>query len=146
MKLISLYAVKYGAQNEQTLRSLSAAACQSKSINRNEFDQKIRAVRDYAMTQSYQVNRGQVFLESKCSRSRTKKKSLELRKSCSVEFKVYISTFTRFIISSGVENIYTQHIPAFKSLIENVARSRTDTRLKTFGPNAQTPQVLGNFN
>ena len=56
LKLISLYAVKYGAQNEQTLRSLSAAACQSKSINRQEFDQKIRAVRDYAMTQSYQVS------------------------------------------------------------------------------------------
>ena len=32
LKLIALYAVKYAAQNEQTLRSLSAAACQSKSI------------------------------------------------------------------------------------------------------------------
>ena len=35
LKLIALYAVKYASQNEQTLRSLSAAACQSKSINRS---------------------------------------------------------------------------------------------------------------
>jgi len=113
LKLISLYAVKYGAQNEQTLRSLSAAACQSKSINRQEFDQKIRAVRDYAMTQSYQESNKE---------------------------KVFGAAKKLFRGVQGVENIYTQHIPAFKSLIENVARSRADTRLKTFGPNAQTPQ------
>ena len=35
LRLVCLYAIKYGSQNEQTLRSLSAAACQAKSINRS---------------------------------------------------------------------------------------------------------------
>ena len=41
LRLISLYAIKYGSQNEQTLRSLSAAACQAKSINRSGCTSRI---------------------------------------------------------------------------------------------------------
>jgi len=48
LKLIALYALKFGAQNEQSLRSLAAAACQAKQMLRTEFDEKIRAIRDYA--------------------------------------------------------------------------------------------------
>ena len=48
LRVVALFALKFGAQNEQTLRSLSASACQAKHIERKEFDAKIRGIRDYS--------------------------------------------------------------------------------------------------
>ena len=41
----------------------------------------------------------------------------------------------------GVENIYTQHVPTFKSIIENVCRNRSEPRLSIFGANPQASTV-----
>lgn len=114
LKIIALYALKYGGQNEQALRSLSAAACQAKTINRSEFDGKIRAVRDYAS--GSQAGSG------------------------TQSEKVIGAAKKLFRGVQGVENIYTQHVPAFRSVLENVARGRVEPRLKSFGPNPQTAQ------
>ena len=42
----------------------------------------------------------------------------------------------------GVENIYTQHVPAFKGVLENVAKGKPDSRLRAYGPNPQSAQVF----
>ena len=42
----------------------------------------------------------------------------------------------------GVENIYTQHVPAFKGVLENVAKRKPDSRLRAYGPNPQSAQVF----
>jgi hypothetical protein len=42
----------------------------------------------------------------------------------------------------GVENIYTQHVPMFKTIVENVARGKQEQRLQQFGPNPQIAQVI----
>jgi vacuolar protein sorting-associated protein 45 len=113
LKIIALYALKYGAQNEQSLRSLSAAACQAKQINRSEFDGKIRAVRDYATGMANSGTQSE---------------------------KVIGAAKKLFRGVQGVENIYTQHVPAFKGILENVAKGKAEPRLKSFGPNPQTAQ------
>ena len=41
----------------------------------------------------------------------------------------------------GVENIYTQHVPPFRDILENVAKGRPDNRLKSYGPNPQAASV-----
>ena len=41
-----------------------------------------------------------------------------------------------------MENIYTQHVPAFKGVLENVAKGKPDSRLRAYGPNPQSAQVF----
>ena len=41
----------------------------------------------------------------------------------------------------GVENIYTQHVPPFRDILESVAKGRADHRLKNYGPNPQVASV-----
>ncbi|CAG5111519.1 Oidioi.mRNA.OKI2018_I69.chr2.g5821.t1.cds [Oikopleura dioica] len=110
LRVVALFALKFGSANEQTLRSLSASACQAKQINRTEFDSNIRGIRDYSS-------------------------GIQIGESSSE--KVLGAAKKLFRGVQGVENIYTQHVPPFRDILENVAKGRPDNRLKSYGPNPQ---------
>lgn len=111
LRVTALFALKFGSQNEQVLRSLAASACQAKQINRAEFDAKIRGIRDYST-------------------------GLSVGESSSE--KVIGAAKKLFRGVQGVENIYTQHVPPCRDILENIAKGRNEPRLKSYGPNPQS--------
>lgn len=70
LRVVALFALKFGAQNEQTLRSLSASACQAKNIERKEFDSKIRGIRDYSSGLQVSLNNSIKLINNSISSGR----------------------------------------------------------------------------